>query len=68
MMYDPTLLMESNHVEQRALERRAELARLMREGREPQPTLPERMLLAVAEAMIATGERIREGHPAPAAQ
>ena len=65
-MFDPTLLMESNHEAQRTLEHKAELARLMQEGREEQPGLPQRMLLAVGEALISAGERMREGHPAPA--
>ena len=67
-MFDPSLLTESIHEEQRALDRKAELARLMREGREAQPALPERMLLAVADALISAGERMREGHPAPASR
>ena len=66
-MFDPTLLMESTHEEQRALARKAELARLISEGRQDQPGLPERVLLAMADALIAAGERMREGHPAPAA-
>lgn len=68
-MFNPDLLIESNHEAQRELERKAELARLMEEGREHQPALPERMLLVVADALIAAGERMREGHegrPAPA--
>lgn len=67
-MFDPILLMESNHEAQRTLEHKAELARLMQEGREAQPALSERMLLAAAEALISAGERMREGHlhPAPA--
>ncbi len=65
-MFDPNLLIESSHEQMRQLERKAELARLMQEGRESQPTLPERMLLAVADALISAGEHMREGHPAPA--
>lgn len=65
-MFDPALLMESTHEQQRELDRKAELARLVREGRETQPALPERMLLAMADALIATGERMRAAHPAPA--
>ncbi len=68
-MFNPDLLVESNHEAQRKLERKAELARLMEEGREHQPALPERMLLAVADALVSAGERMREGHeghPAPA--
>jgi hypothetical protein len=67
-MFDPNLLIESTHEQQRELVRKAELARLMQEGRETQPALPERMLLAVAEALISAGERMREGHPAPASR
>lgn len=66
-MFDPNLMIESTHEQQRKIDRNAELARMMQEGREPQPALPERMLLAVADALIAAGERMREGHPAPAA-
>lgn len=66
-MFDPNLLIESSLEQQRKLDRKAELARLMQEGREDQPALPERMLLAVADALISAGERMREGHPAPAA-
>jgi len=66
-MFDPNLMIESTHEQQRDLDRKAELARMMQEGRESQPALPERMLLAVADALIAAGERMREGHPAPAA-
>jgi hypothetical protein len=66
-MFEPKLLIESTHEQQRKLDRKAELARMMEEGRESQPALPERMLLAVADALIAAGERMREGHPAPAA-
>ncbi len=68
-MFNPDLLVESNHEAQRELERKAELARLMAEGRKRHPALPERMLLAVADALISAGERMREGHeghPAPA--
>ena len=68
-MFNPDLMIESNHEAQRELERKAERARLMAEGREQQPGLPERMLLAVAGALISAGERMREGHeahPAPA--
>jgi hypothetical protein len=67
-MFDPNLMIESSHEQQRAIDRKAELARMMQEGRESQPALPERMLLAVADALIAAGERMREGHPAPAHQ
>jgi hypothetical protein len=67
-MFDPTLLMESVHEQQRELDRKAELDRLMRDGREEPNALPERMLLAVADALIATGERMRERHPMSAAQ
>ena len=66
-MFDPNLLIESTHEQQREIDRKAELARMMQEGRESQPALPERMLLAVADALIAAGERMREGHPVPAA-
>jgi hypothetical protein len=66
-MFDPNLMIESTHEQQRKIDRKAELARMMQEGREPLPALPERMLLAVADALIAAGERMREGHPAPAA-
>jgi hypothetical protein len=66
-MFDPNLMIESTHEHQREIDRKAELARMMREGRESQPALPERMLLAVADALIAAGERMREGHPAHAA-
>jgi hypothetical protein len=65
-MFDPTLLMVSTREEQRALDRKAELARLMEEGRETQSALPERVLLAVADALISAGERMRAGHPASA--
>jgi hypothetical protein len=65
-MFDPTLLMETNHEHDRELDHKAEMARLIQEGRETQPALPERMLLAVAGALISAGERMREGHPAPA--
>lgn len=65
-MFDPNLLMEATHEQQRTLDRKAEMARLMQEGRETQPALPERLLLAVADALITTGERMREGHPSPA--
>jgi hypothetical protein len=57
-MFDPNLLIESTHEQQR----------MMQEGREAQPALPERMLLAVADVLIAAGERMREGHPLPAHQ
>lgn len=67
-MFDPKLLVESAHEQQRELDRKAELDRLMRTGREEPNALPERMLLAVADALIATGERMREGRPTPAAQ
>ena len=66
-MFDPNLMIESTHEQQRTIDRKAELARMMQDGREPQPALPERMLLAVADALIAAGERMREGHPAHAA-
>lgn len=65
-MFDPNLLVESTHEHQREIDRKAELARMMHEGRESQPALPERVLLAVADVLIAAGERMREGHPAPA--
>jgi hypothetical protein len=65
-MHNPTLLMEAAHEQQRELNRKAELARLMQEGRETPNALPQRLLLAVAETLIATGERIRESHPTPA--
>ena len=67
-MFDPNLLIESSHEQQRVIDRKAEIARMMQEGREEQPALPERMLLAVADALIAAGERMREGHPVPAHQ
>ena len=67
-MFDPALLMESTHEQQRELDRKAELARLMQEGREAQPSLPERVLLAMADTLIAAGKRMREGHPAPASR
>jgi hypothetical protein len=62
-MFDPILLNESSHQRQRELDCKAELARIMRDGREPQPALPERVLLALADALISAGERMREGHP-----
>lgn len=62
MMYDPNLLRETQRHEENDRNRKAELARLMEEGREAQPALSERMLVAVADALIAVGERMREGH------
>lgn len=66
-MFDPILLAEASHEQQRELDRKAEMARLVHEGREEQPVIAERMLLAVADALISAGERMRSGHPAPAA-
>jgi len=67
-MFDPNLLIESTHEQQREIDRKAELARMLQDGREPQPALSERVLLAVADVLIAAGERMREGHPVPAHQ
>jgi hypothetical protein len=67
-MFDPTLLMESTHSHQREIDRKLELERMLCEGRAEQPTAPERVLLAVAGALISAGERLREGHPAPASR
>lgn len=67
-MFDPTLLMESTREHERELARKAELARMIQEGCEAQPGLPGRMVLAVADVLISVGERMREGHPAPAAR
>lgn len=65
-MFDPVLLMEATHEHQREIDRKLEVARMMHEGRVQQPPLPERMLLAVADALISAGERMRDGHPVPA--
>jgi hypothetical protein len=67
-MFDPVLLMEATHEHQREIDRKLEVARMMQEGRVQQPPLPERLLLAVADALISAGERMRDGHPVPAAE
>lgn len=68
MMYDPNLFMESARAHERELTRKAELARQLKDGRDAQPTVPERVLLAVADALISAGERMREGHSLPTSQ
>jgi hypothetical protein len=61
MMQDPNLLLNTMHDRQRKLEREAEMARLVEEGKpKPEnPTAKDRLLVAVGDALVAVGERMR---------
>jgi hypothetical protein len=60
LFQDPVLMLQLLKLQEREQEKRLELARLLQEATESQPSLAGRALLRVSDALIATGERLRE--------
>jgi len=58
-MQDPYLLLDKIRETQRELERKAELARMLEEGRTEKPNTKDRLLVTVGDALVAVGERMR---------
>jgi hypothetical protein len=58
-MQDPNLVLERMHETQRELERRAQLARLLEEGKPEKPNAKDRLLVSVGDALVAVGQRMR---------
>lgn len=61
-MHDPNLMLDALHAQQRDLDRKAELDRQRKDGREQDPALGDRVLIAVADALIAAGSRMKSTH------
>ncbi len=58
-MQDPNLVLDTVRERQRKLEREAELARALDEGKSEKPTARDRLLVTVGDALVAVGERMR---------
>jgi len=58
-MQDPNLVLDKVRETQRELERKAELARILEEGKPEKPNAKDRLLVTVGDALVAVGERMR---------
>ena len=58
-MQDPYLMLDKVRETQRELERKAELARMLEDGKSEKPTAKDRLLVTVGDALVAVGERMR---------
>ncbi len=58
-MQDPNLVLDKVRETQRELERKAELSRMLEEGKPEKPNAKDRLLVTVGDALVAVGERMR---------
>jgi len=58
-MQDPNMVLDRVRETQRELERKAELARVMEEGKPEKTNAKDRLLVTVGDALVAVGERMR---------
>jgi hypothetical protein len=58
-MQDPNLMFNGIRERDRELDRKAELARMVEEGKPEKPNAKDRLLVGVGGALIAVGERMR---------
>jgi hypothetical protein len=58
-MQDPNLVLDKVRETQRELERKAELARMLEEGKPEKPNAKDRLLVTVGDALVSVGERMR---------
>lgn len=58
-MQDPNLMLNGIRERDRELDRKAELARMVEEGKPEKPNAKDRLLVGVGDALIAAGERMR---------
>lgn len=58
-MFNPTISYELQREHQSHLLREAEVNRIAREASEPVPSLDQRLMLPVAEALVSLGQRIQ---------
>ncbi|HEV8192847.1 MAG TPA: hypothetical protein VGP82_15385 [Ktedonobacterales bacterium] len=58
-MQDPNLILDRLHETQRELERKAQLAQMLDEGKPEKPNAKDRLLVTVGDALVAVGQRMR---------
>ena len=58
-MQDPNLMLNEIRDRDRELDRKAELARMVEDGKTEKPNAKDRLLVGVGGALIAVGERMR---------